>query len=137
MRKRIKKNVVKKSKGFDEMIAYRYDFENNKYVGEQLCQRDPVASAKAGKDIYLLPGNCTYAEPPDAKEGYNIVWNGEAWEYEEIPVEPEPEPPEPPEIDPDQMAEAEISKGDMLDMIAEMGDTIISLQTELAVLKGE
>lgn len=118
------------------MIAYRYD-DKNIYAGTQPCQRDPMASKKAGKDIYLLPGSCTYVEPPEAREGYNIIWNGETWEYEEIPVEPEPEPPEPVEIDSDQMAEAEISKSDMLDMIAEMGETIISLQTELATLKGE
>ena len=76
------------------MIAYRYD-ENFMYVGVQMCQRDPIASAKAGKEIYLLPANCTHAAPPEPKDGYNIVWGGEAWEYAEIPVKPEPETPEP------------------------------------------
>lgn len=76
------------------MIAYRYD-DKFMYVGVQMCQRDPIASAKAGKEIYLLPADCTYEAPPEPKEGYNIVWNGEAWEYAEIPVKPEPETPEP------------------------------------------
>ena len=76
------------------MIAYRYD-ENFMYVGVQMCQRDPIASAKAGKEIYLLPAQCTHAAPPEPKDGYNIVWGGEAWEYAEIPVKPEPETPEP------------------------------------------
>ena len=76
------------------MIAYRYD-DKFMYVGVQMCQRDPIASTKAGKEIYLLPAQCTYAAPPEPKEGYNIVWSGEAWEYAEIPVKPEPETPEP------------------------------------------
>ena len=76
------------------MIAYRYD-DKFMYVGVQMCQRDPIASAKAGKEIYLLPAQCTHAVPPEPKDGYNIVWGGEAWEYQEIPAEPEPETPEP------------------------------------------
>lgn len=76
------------------MIAYRYD-DKFMYVGVQMCQRDPIASAKAGKEIYLLPANCTYEAPPEPKDGYNIVWGGEAWEYQEIPKEAEPEQPEP------------------------------------------
>ena len=76
------------------MIAYRYD-DKFMYVGVQMCQRDPIASAKAGKEIYLLPAQCTHAAPPEPKDGYNIVWGGEAWEYAEIPVKPEPETPEP------------------------------------------
>ena len=76
------------------MIAYRYD-NNFMYVGVQMCQRDPIASAKAGKEIYLLPAQCTHTAPPEPKDGYNIVWGGEAWEYAEIPVKPEPETPEP------------------------------------------
>lgn len=74
------------------MFAYRYNPDTKIYEVTQECQRDPIASEKAGEDIYLLPGDCTYTEPPEAKEGCNIVWNGEAWEYQEIPVEPEQEP---------------------------------------------
>lgn len=49
------------------MIAYRYNPDTKIYEGTQPCQRDPVASERAGKDVYLLPGNCTYVEPPEAK----------------------------------------------------------------------
>lgn len=78
------------------MIAYRYNPGTMVYDGEQECQRDPVVSARMGKDVWLLPMDCTYTPPPENKEGHNIMWNGEAWEYQEIPVEPEPEPkPEP------------------------------------------
>ena len=81
------------------MIAYRYDTEQkNKYAGEQPCQRDPIASLKAGKDVFLLPGNCTYEKSLTAKDGFDIVFDiaKKAWEYVEIekeeeePAEPEP-----------------------------------------------
>ena len=74
------------------MFAYRYD-ENNYYAGQQDCQLDPIATKREGHEVWLLPANCTWEEPLEEKEGYKIKWNGEAWEYEEIPVPPEPEPP--------------------------------------------
>ena len=79
------------------MIAYRYDTEqNNKYAGEQPCQRDPIASLKAGKDVFLLPGDCTYEKPLTAKEGFDIVFDiiRNAWEYVETEKEEEEEPAE-------------------------------------------
>lgn len=78
------------------MFAYRYNPETKIYEGTQMCQLDVLESEIAGEEIYLLPADCTYTEPPELKDGFNVVWNGEAWEYVEIPVEPEPpEPPEP------------------------------------------
>ena len=74
------------------MYAYKYD-ENKYYAGQQECQLDPLETEKAGHDVWLLPANCTWAEPLEEKEGYKVKWNGEEWEYEEIPVPPEPEPP--------------------------------------------
>lgn len=74
------------------MYAYKYD-ENKYYAGQQECQIDPLESKKQGHPVYLLPADCTWAEPLNEKEGYKIKWNGEAWEHEEIPVPPEPEPP--------------------------------------------
>lgn len=73
--------------------AYKYDSESKKYLGEVERQRDPVASQKAGYDVYLLPANSTDVAPLGPKEGFDVVWNGSAWEYKEIPQpEPEPEP---------------------------------------------
>lgn len=74
------------------MYAYKYD-ENKYYAGQQECQIDPLESKKQGHPVYLLPADCTWAEPLNEKEGYKIKWNGNKWEYEEIPVPPEPEPP--------------------------------------------
>lgn len=74
------------------MLAYRYD-ENKYYAGTQDCQLDPLETELAGLDVWLLPANCTWKEPLNEKEGYKIKWNGNEWEYELIPIEPEPEPP--------------------------------------------
>ena len=74
------------------MYAYKYD-ENKYYAGQQECQIDPLESKKQGHPVYLLPADCTWEEPLEEKEGYKVKWNGEEWEYEEIPVPPEPEPP--------------------------------------------
>lgn len=74
------------------MKAYKYNFENKKYEGEVTCQIDPLESEIAGKEIYLLPADCTYEVPPEAKEGFVIVWNGDAWEYKEQEKPKEEEP---------------------------------------------
>ena len=74
------------------MYAYKYD-ENKYYAGKQECQIDPIATEREGHEAWLLPANCTWAEPLNEKDGYKIKWNGNEWEYEEIPVPPEPEPP--------------------------------------------
>ena len=74
------------------MYAYKYDSDFY-YAGQQDCQLDPIATKREGHEVWLLPADCTWAEPLNEKEGYKIKWNGEAWEYEEIPVDPEPEPP--------------------------------------------
>ena len=74
------------------MLAYSYD-ENKYYAGTQECQLDPLETELAGHDVWLLPADCTWAEPLEEKDGYKIKWNGEEWEYELIPVPPEPTPP--------------------------------------------
>ena len=74
------------------MYAYKYD-ENKYYAGQQDCQIDPIATKREGHEVWLLPANCTWEEPLNEKEGYKIKWNGNEWEYELVPIEPEPEPP--------------------------------------------
>ena len=80
------------------MIAYRYDTEQkNKYAGEQPCQIDPIASLKSGRDVFLLPGDCTYEKPLTAKESFDIVFDiaRNEWEYVEVEKEEEPAEQEP------------------------------------------
>lgn len=86
------------------MKAYRYNSENKKYEGEATCQIDPLESQIAGKEIYLLPADCTYEVPPEEKEGFDIIFDGESWEYKEQEKKPEDEPYEPTEKDKTQQA---------------------------------
>ena len=57
------------------MYAYKYN-EDKYYAGQQECQIDPLESEKQGHPVYLLPADCTWAEPLNEKEGYKIKWNG-------------------------------------------------------------
>jgi len=70
------------------MIAYRYD-DNGIFIAEMQCQIDPLETKKAGKDIFLIPANCTLIQPLESKEGFNVVWDGNKWEYAEIPQKQE------------------------------------------------
>ena len=71
-------------------ICYRYDQEKKTFQQSEEMLKDPLESELQGKDIWLLPADCTLIEPPEEKEGFDIVWNGEAWEYKEQEKEPEP-----------------------------------------------
>lgn len=75
------------------MKAYQYDSETKKYIGEIDRQIDPLESEAQGKEIWLMPADSTDIVPPEAKDGYDIVFNGVGWGYKEIEKpEPQPEP---------------------------------------------
>ena len=60
-----------------------------KYSGEKILDhtdKDPFGN-------FNMPANCVEIEPPIIKEGYEIVWEGTAWEYKEISKDPEPKRP--------------------------------------------
>lgn len=60
------------------MIAYHYN-ELRFYDGEINCQIDPLESAAAGHDVFLLPADAT-DKKPTIKEGYTPRWSGAKWE---------------------------------------------------------
>ena len=94
------------------MKAYRYNVSTRIYEGEINCQKDPIASRKAGEDVWLLPAHSTFDKPLDPKENYNVIWNGSAWEYQIIP-QPEPAPePTPEEIKERRIAELKLQLSD-------------------------
>lgn len=74
------------------MIAYSFAPKTHKFTGIKECQRDPLESQAQGRDVWLLPANSTFTEVISEKDGYDRIWNGTSWEYQEIPKEPEPEP---------------------------------------------
>ena len=73
-------------------ICYRYDKEKKTFQQSEEMLKDPLESELQGKDIWLLPADCTLIEPPEAKEGFDIVWRGDAWEYKEQEKPKEEEP---------------------------------------------
>ncbi len=77
------------------MKAYRFNPDTLIFEGEQERQIDPVASRKAGEEIYLMPANCTEAKPPAGKDGFDIVFADGKWSYREQEKKEEPSQPEP------------------------------------------
>lgn len=79
-------------------VFYTYDEQTKKYTGEHNAQIDPLESKIAGKTVYCgLPNNATYKKPLAEKDGFDVVWNDSAWEYQE---KPQPQAnPEPTELD--------------------------------------
>lgn len=77
---------------------YTWDESSKKYKGESNAQVDPIGSKRAGHTVYFgLPQNGTYEKPLDEKDGFDVVWNGSAWEYQEKKKDDEPKPYEPTE----------------------------------------
>lgn len=62
------------------MKEYFYNEETNELLFEQEAHIDPLETELAGHDIFMLSANATFIEPPTKRDGYAIVWNGEAWE---------------------------------------------------------
>lgn len=80
------------------MKVYKYDGDTKKYIGEVACQIDPLESKALGYNVYLRPANSTDVEPLPPKEGFNVVWDGDGWKYQEIEKD-EPEPYTPTEFE--------------------------------------
>lgn len=78
------------------MKAYRFNPDTLVYEGEQERQIDPVASRKAGKEIHLMPANCTDVEMTlSPKEGFGIIFSAGKWSYKEQEKKDEAKEPEP------------------------------------------
>jgi hypothetical protein len=82
--------------------VYAYDPITNEYIGTDEAPRNPKNPA-----TYLIPAFATENEPPAPGENQKVVWDGQAWQLENIP-EPEPEP-EPIIEDPRAILQSEIS----------------------------
>lgn len=73
-------------------LVYTYD-DDGKYTGTKTLDytdRSPISGA------WQIPAGCTEMEPPNDKDGFDIIWNGTSWMYQEKEAEPEePAPTEP------------------------------------------
>jgi hypothetical protein len=69
-------------------IVYAYDAVGL-YIGDKVLDstdRSPISGT------WQIPANCTETVPLTAKDKYNVVWKGSAWEYQEQVI-PEKETP--------------------------------------------
>lgn len=60
-------------------LVYAYN-SNGLYLGAKnlnYTDRSPISGT------WQIPAGCTESIPPAAKDGYDIIWNGFAWEYKE------------------------------------------------------
>lgn len=80
-------------------VCYRYDQQKKTFLKSEKMHLDPLESKLQGKDVWLLPADCTLMPPPEEKEGFDIVWSGDGWEYKEQEKEKESEPYVPTEDD--------------------------------------
>lgn len=56
------------------MIAYKFSSKTGEYVGTVQCQEDPM-----NPGTFLLPGNCTFEEPPACSAPEIPCWTGNQW----------------------------------------------------------
>lgn len=61
------------------MQAYMYSTTTHEIIETVPCFPDPVRSRIEGREVYLLPANATFTEPPAKRTGYIAVWNGSGW----------------------------------------------------------
>ena len=61
------------------MQAYSYSITTHEFLEPVPCFPDPVRSRVEGREVYLLPANATFTEPPAKRTGYTAVWNGSEW----------------------------------------------------------
>ena len=61
------------------MQAYMYSPTTHEFIEPVPCFPDPVRSRKEGSEVYLLPANATFTEPPAKRTGYIAVWSGSEW----------------------------------------------------------
>jgi hypothetical protein len=64
------------------MKIYNYD-KNGKYTGESIADQSPLEP-----NVFLIPALATEIAPPKATKGKMVVFNGDDWELQDLPVEP-------------------------------------------------
>lgn len=126
------------------MKAYKFNPDTLIYEGEQERQIDPVASRKAGEEIYLMPANCTDVKPPAGKAGFDIIFKAGKWSYKEQEKKNEAKEPEPYEpttedkinqLDSQYEQDKKTLQGYYLDfMIADDTEGMESIKEELTAL---
>ena len=107
--------------------VYAYDADGA-YIGERTLDdtdRSPISG------VWQIPGNMTEAQPPAAKEGYDLYWRGGKWEQVARP-KPEPEPPPPEDTEAQEQDIQRIPETELAVM-----EGMVDMQTRLAALEAK
>ena len=62
------------------MRCYNYDPLTKEYRNFSDCVLDPLESNKTESQVWMLPANATFKEPPIPGDGKVAIWNGTSWE---------------------------------------------------------
>jgi hypothetical protein len=65
------------------MKIYNYNPENGHFVGESFADESPLEP-----NVFLIPAHATEIAAPKATKGKVVVWNGNDWELQDMPVKP-------------------------------------------------
>lgn len=57
------------------MYIYNYDSYTKEYIGFEEASLDPQESINQGRDIYLIPANCSLKEPPTPQEHEIVIFD--------------------------------------------------------------
>jgi len=66
--------------------VYQLD-QNGTYIGETVAHESPLEPG-----VYLIPGGCVEAEPPETNKNQVAVWDG-VWTLVNVPEPEEPKEP--------------------------------------------
>lgn len=62
--------------------------EDGIYLGQAWAYLSPLEPG-----VWMLPPNAIDAEPPEVPDGFRAQWNGNSFDLQAIPADPEPVPP--------------------------------------------
>lgn len=77
------------------MNIWHYHPQNRHLMGQGHADASPLEPG-----VFLLPAFATDIPPPNASDGFYVVFTGNGWALEEIPSPPEPEPEPEPQLAP-------------------------------------
>lgn len=61
------------------MLVYIYDEETKEFLYSEEAHLDPLETQIKGENVYLLPANATFEEPPYKEDGKAVVFDGSTW----------------------------------------------------------
>jgi hypothetical protein len=79
------------------MLVYNYHYLTGEFTGSSDADLDEMETQIQGENVYFLPANATFLEPPVPQEGFFRRFVDGAWGYSPIqdPEAPPTEEPEP------------------------------------------